>query len=107
MNNLNSLILEGVVIGEPHYLEATQRLEFAIDSAHIYKTKSGEDVTEHSQFDIVAFGDYGKSILNPLKNCTGVRVVGRLKQEKWEDSDGVIHSKVYIVVEHIEFRKTK
>ena len=55
MNNLNSLILEGVVIGEPHYLEATQRLEFAIDSTRIYKTESGEDVTEHSQFDIVAF----------------------------------------------------
>lgn len=45
MNNLNSLILEGVVIGEPHYLEATQRLEFAIDSTRIYKTESGEDVT--------------------------------------------------------------
>ena len=104
-NMINSLILEGVVIGEPHYLEATHRLEFAIDSTRIHKNESGEDVTEHSQFDIVAFGDYGKSILNPLKNCTGVRVVGRLKQEKWEDSDGVTHSKVYIVSEHIEMQK--
>lgn len=107
MNCINSLIVEGVVVGEPHYLEATQRLEFAIDSTRIHKNESGEDVTEHSQFDIVAFGDYGKSILNPLKNCKSVRAVGRLKQDKWEDSDGVSHSKVYIVVEHIEFRRTK
>ena len=107
MNNMNSLIIEGVVVGEPHYLEATQRLEFAIDSTRIHKSESGEDVTEHSQFDIVAYGDYGKQILNPLKNCKSVRVVGRLKQDKWEDSESVSHSKVYIVVEHIEFRIKK
>lgn len=107
MDMMNSLIIEGVVIGEPHYLEATHRLEFAIDSTRIYKTKSGEDITEHSQFDIVAFGDFGKSILNQLKNCKSVRVVGRLKQEKWEDSESVSHSKVYIVAERIEIRKTK
>ena len=107
MNNLNSLLLEGVVIGEPHYLEATHRLEFAIDTSRVYKNGSGEDVTEHYQFDVVSFGEYGKDLLKPLKTCTGIRIVGRLKQDKWEDSDGVTHAKVYIVVEHIEFRKTK
>ena len=107
MNNLNSLILEGVVVGEPHYLEATQRLEFTIDSSRVTKNRSGEDVTEHYQFEVVSYGEYGKTLLNPLKNCSGVRIVGRLKQDKWEDSDGVTHSKVYIVSEHTEFRKTK
>ena len=104
-NNLNSLILEGVVVGEPHYLEATHKLEFVIDSSRIYKNRNGEDVVEHYQFDVVAFGEYGKSLLKPLKNCSGVRVVGRLKQDKWEDSDGVTHSKIYIVSEHTEFKK--
>ena len=107
MNNMNSLILEGVVVGEPHYLEATQRLEFTIDSSRVTKNRSGEDVTEHYQFEVVSYGEYGKTLLNPLKNCSGVRIVGRLKQDKWEDSDGVTHSKVYIVSEHTEFRKTK
>lgn len=107
MNMMNSLIIEGVVIGEPHYLEATHRLEFAIDTSRVYKNGSGEDITEHYQFDVVSFGEYGKSLLKPLKTCTGVRIVGRLKQDKWEDSDGVTHSKVYIVSEHTEFRKTK
>ena len=104
-NDLNSLIVEGVVIGEPHYLEATQRLEFAIDSSRVFKNASGEDVVEHYQFDVVSYGEYGKILLKLLKSCTGVRIVGRLKQDKWEEPDGVTHSKVYIVSEHIEFRK--
>ena len=104
MINFNQVILDGVVIGEPHYLEATQRLEFAIDSSRVFKNASGEDVVEHYQFDVVSYGDYGKILLKPLKSCTGVRIVGRLKQDKWEEPDGVTHSKVYIVSEHIEFR---
>ena len=106
MNMMNSLIIEGVVIGEPHYLEATHRLEFAIDTSRVYKNGSGEDVTEHYQFDVVSFGEYGKSLLKPLKTCTGVRIVGRLRQNTWI-SDGVTHSEVQVVAEHIEIRKTK
>ena len=36
---------------------------------------------------------------------SGVRVVGRLNQNKWTDSDGMIHSEVQIVAEHIEIKK--
>ena len=107
MNDLNSVILEGVVIGEPHYLEATQRLEFAIDSSRVFKNASGENVVEHYQFDIVSYGEYGKILLKRLKSCTGVSIVGILKQKKWTDSEGVSHSEVYIVAEHIEIKKTK
>ena len=106
-NDLNSLILEGVVIGEPHYLEATQRLEFAIDSSRVFKNASGEDVVEHYQFDVVSYGGYGKILLKLLKSCAGVRIVGILKQNKWTDGDGVSHSEAQIVAEHIEIKKTK
>jgi single-strand DNA-binding protein len=33
-----------------------------------------------------------------------VRVVGRLKQDRWTGNDGKPHSKVSIVAEHVEFR---
>ena len=107
--NLNSVILEGVVSGEPHLKETstTSELNFTIEYTRYYKNKAGEDVTETSQFDVVAFGEYGKSLLYPLKKYTTVRFVGRLKQDKWEDSDGVTHSKVYIVAERIEFKLKK
>jgi single-strand DNA-binding protein len=34
----------------------------------------------------------------------GVRVVGRLKQSRWTDTDGKTKSRVSIVAEHVEFR---
>ena len=104
MNNLNSLILEGVVIGEPHKSEASDVLNFTVGSERYYKNRAGEYVTETSQFKVVV---YGRMCKLPLKDGVVIRVVGRLKQNKWNDSDGVPHSEVQIVAEHIEIKKTK
>ena len=34
----------------------------------------------------------------------GIRVVGRLKQNRWKDDAGKSHSRVKIIAEHIEFK---
>ena len=104
MNNLNSLILEGVVVGEPHLVETSDVLNFTIEVTRYYRNRAGEDVTETSQFKVVAFG---RMCDIPVKEGSGVRVVGRLKENKWTDGDGVSHSEVQVVAEHIEIRKTK
>ena len=104
MNMLNSLILEGVVIGEPHKSEASDVLNFTVGSERYYKNRAGEDVTETSQFKVVAFGAMSRL---PLKDGMSVRLVGRLKQNTWTDKDGVSHSEVQVVAEHIEIRKSK
>lgn len=104
MNMLNSLILEGVVIGEPHKSEASEVLNFTVGSERYYRNRAGEDVTETSQFKVVAFG---RMCDIPVKEGSGVRVVGRLKENKWTDSEGVGHSEVQVVAEHIEIRKAK
>lgn len=103
-NNLNSLILEGVVIGEPHLNETstTSVLNFTIENTRYYKNKEGEYVTETFQIKVVAFGSMCKI---PLKDGVDVRIVGRLKQNIWTDSDGMKHSEVQIVAEHIEISK--
>ena len=101
-NYLNSLILEGVVIGEPRKVEAAQALNFTIGSERFYKNKAGEGVTETLQLKVVA---YGGMCNIPVKEGSGVRIVGRLKQNIWTDSDGMKHSEVQIVAEHIEIRK--
>lgn len=103
MNMLNSLILEGVVVGEPHKSEAPEVLNFTIGSERYYKNRAGENVTETSQFKVVAFGAMSRL---PLKEGVGVRVVGRLKQNTWVDG-GVTHSEVQVVAEHIEMRAKK
>ena len=106
MNDLNSVILEGVVSGKPLLNETstTSVLNFTIEHTRYYKNKEGEDVTETFQIKVVAFGSMCKI---PLKDGVGVRIVGRLKQNKWTDSEGASHSEVQIVAEHIEIRKTK
>ena len=104
MNMLNSLILEGVVKGEPHLVETSDVLNFTIEVTRYYRDRAGEDVTETSQFKVVAFG---RMCDIPVKEGSGVRVVGRLKENKWTDSEGVTHSEVQVVAEHIEIRKTK
>ena len=106
MNDLNSLILEGVVIGEPHLNETstTSVLNFTIENTRYYKNKAGEDVTETSQFKVVA---YGGTCNIPVKEGKGVSLVGRLKENKWTDNEGASHSEVQIVAEHIEIKKSK
>ena len=104
MIEINSILLEGVVIGETHLVKTstTPVLNFTIENTRYYKFKTGEDVTETSQFRVVAFNSMFK---RPLKEGSSVRVVGRLKQNKWTDSEGASHSEVQIVAEHIEINK--
>ena len=101
---INSLILEGVVSGEPHLVETSDVLNFTVETTRYYKNRAGEDVEEKSQFKVVVSGSMCKL---PLKEGSGVRIVGRLKQNIWTDKDGVSHSEAQIVAEHIEIKKTK
>ena len=105
-NDLNSLFLEGVVSGKPLLNETstTSVLNFTVETTHYYKNRAGEYVEEKSQFKVVVYGSMCKL---SLKDGVGIRLVGRLKQNKWTDSECVSHSEVQIVAEHIEIRKTK
>ena len=55
-------------------------------------------------FDIEAFGKLAESCQSQGHKGRGVRVVGRLKQDRWDGADGKQHSKISIVAEHAEFR---
>ena len=104
MNMINSLILEGVVSGEPHLVKTSNVLNFTVETTRYYKNRAGEDVEEKSQFKVVVYGSMCKL---PLKEGSGVRIVGRLKQNIWTDKDGVSHSEAQVIAEHIEIKKTK
>ena len=58
MNMINSVILEGLVKGEPHNEEVgtSKRMYFTVEVARYYKTRDGNDATELSQFKVVAYG---------------------------------------------------
>ena len=102
MNMINSLIIEGVVSGEPHLVKTSDILNFTVETTRYYENRAGEDVEEKSQFKVVV---YGRMCKLPLKDGVGVRIVGILKQNKWTDSEGASLSEVQIVAEHTEIKK--
>lgn len=106
MNDLNSILIEGNLIQDPEsktLSTGSQVCNFTIASDCFYRQGS-EAVKEVSYFDVEAWAKLGLACSQNLKKGRGVRVVGRIKQERWTDPEGKERSKVFIVAEHVEFR---
>jgi single-strand DNA-binding protein len=106
MNNLNSILIEGNLVRDPLFrltAKGTPICTFSIASNRFYKGDGGPE-KEVSYLDIESWGKLAESCRDLGYKGRGVRVVGRLKQDRWADADGKPHSKISIVAEHIEFR---
>ena len=106
MNSLNSILLEGNLTRDPESKtlpSGTQVCSFSVASDRFYKQNEILE-KEVSYFDVEAWSRLGQSCVENLKKGRGVRVVGRLKQERWTDNEGKNKSKVKIVAEHVEFK---
>ncbi len=106
MNNLNSIILEGNLVRDPEANltpRGTSVCNFAIASNRYYKSE-GVRKDEVSYFDVEVWSRVAESCEKHLKKGRGVRVVGRLKQDRWIDDDGNPHNRVKVVGEHVEFK---
>ena len=106
MNNLNSILIEGNLIREPEMRttpKGTPVCTFQLASNRYYKQDSNLE-KEVSFFNVESWAKLAERVGNQGKKGRGVRVVGRLKQERWEDRDGKPQAKIVIVAEHVEFR---
>jgi single-strand DNA-binding protein len=106
MNNLNSILIEGNLVRDPEFRttpKGTPVCTFSIASSRYFKQDSGME-KEVSYFNVESWGKLAEQVNNLGHKGRGVRVVGRLKQERWQDRDGKAQSKVVIVAEHTEFR---
>ena len=106
MNNLNSILIEGNLVRDPLYRttpKGTPVCNFTLASNRFFKQDSGLE-KEVSFFDVETWAKLAENCYNLGHKGRGVRVVGRLKQERWSGSDGKAHSKITIVAEHVEFR---
>lgn len=109
MNNLNSLLIEGNVVRDSTYRETpsgTPVTTFSVAVNRYWKKdKSSADFEkEVSYFDVEVWGKLAESARDSCRKGRGVRVVGRLKQERWDDAEGKQRSKVKIIGEHIEYK---
>ena len=106
MNNLNSILLEGNLTRDPELRytpKGTPICTLVVASTRSYKL-DGERVEEVSFVETTTWGKLATVCAEHLQKGRGVRVVGRIKQERWDDADGTARSKVVIVAEHIEFQ---
>jgi single-strand DNA-binding protein len=65
---------------------------------------SGSRREEVSWLQIEAWGQTAENCGKLGKKDRGVRVVGRLRQDRWTGADGKEKEKVTIVAEHVAFR---
>lgn len=106
MKTLNSVIIEGNMVREPVVkttANGTTLCTFSIASNRNYK-KDDNFVQETSYFDVETWANLAKSCEQNGAKGRCVRVVGRLKQDRWTDSAGKKCSKVKIIAEHVEFK---
>lgn len=106
MNSLNSILVEGNLTKDPQLAltpKGTPVCNFSVASNRYYKQED-ELQQETSFFDVESWSKLAETCGEYLKKGRGVRVVGRLKQDRWQDQDGNPRSRVKIVAEHVEFK---
>ena len=106
MNNLNSILIEGNLVRDP-LLRSTPKgtsvCTFSLASNRYLRQDSGME-KEVSFFEVETWAKLAETCCNLGKKGRGVRVVGRLKQDRWTGNDGKPRSRITIVAEHVEFR---
>jgi single-strand DNA-binding protein len=110
MNSLNSILVEGNLVKDPSLKtlpSGNQVCDFTLATNRFYKSGEEGFEKEVSYFDIEAWARLGSACSQNLKKGRGVRVVGRLKQDRWMDPEGKQRAKVKIVAEHVEFKAIK
>ena len=106
MNMLNSIILEGNVVRSLSDCEGVK--DFEIEVIRYYKKEDNSMVEEKDFFTVELYGNLADSplIIKNIEVGRGIRVVGRLKQKRWEN-EGKTFSKIVVIAEHIEFKARK
>jgi len=109
MNNLNSILIEGNLVKDPSIrstVKGTQFCSLKIATNRFFKLSNQDPGFEKevSFFDVETWAKLAEVCYTKGKKGRGVRVVGRLRQSRWNDTDGKARSRITIVAEHVEFR---
>ena len=102
------VVIEGNLVRDPEKVlvgsNGSVMGKFSIAVNRYYKKANAESVEEVMYIGVQVWGGLAEGCLNYLKKGRGVRVVGRLRQERWEDKEGGNREKIVVVAEHVEFK---
>jgi len=103
------VVIEGNLVRDPEQVlvseNGSQMAKFSIAVNRYFKNVKAETTEEVLFITVQAWGALAKSCLEYLSKGRGVRVVGRLRQERWTDKDGGNRERIVVVAEHVEFKK--
>ena len=90
MNNLNSVLIEGNLTKDPElsYTPNGKAVSTLRIATNRYFKQDDEYQEEASFFDVTVWAKQAEACAEYLKKGRGVRVVGRLKQDRWQDPEG-------------------
>ena len=85
------VVIEGNLVRDPEQVlvseNGSQMAKFSIAVNRYFKNVKAETTEEVLFITVQAWGALAKSCVEYLSKGRGVRVVGRLRQERWTDKD--------------------
>lgn len=112
MNHINNILIEGNLVAEPELVaiakgSESKMVKFTIASNRSYCDKDGKWQKEVLYLPIVLWGKLADNALAYMSQGMETRVVGRLRQSRWESAEGEKRSQIELVAQHLEFRRKK
>ena len=110
MNHLNNLLIEGVLVMDPETIalakESKSKLvKFSIASDRIYIDKEGIKQKDTLFLPVLVWGSLADMCLSHLSKGIIVRLVGRLKMNRWETTAGEKRTSIELIAQHVEYKK--
>ena len=104
MNNINSILLEGNIVKDAllKRINETSSVCCFTVATNSYHKKDGETIQETSYIDIEFWHKNIKERYVDFKKGTKVRIVGRIKQNRWIDANSNNKQNVVIVTDNIQ-----
>ncbi len=97
------VVIEGHLVRDPEKIlvgnNGRVMGKFSLAVNRYFKKANAESVEEVMYIGVQVWGGLAEGCLNYLKKGRGVRVVGRLRQERWEDKEGGNHERIFVVAE--------
>ena len=102
MEQLNSVTLRGI-IGNARIqnIGDTEMARFSVATDHAFKNRSGEAVIETTWHQVTAFKSDKMPDFSTLVRGAGVEVKGRLRNNRYTDSNGVERSVTEILASQV------
>ena len=107
MNNLNNILFEGSVCGDIVKSVSSKGnliCSFIVGSVRYAKQADGSQQKEICYVSVSSFFGLADKCIATLKENSGVRIVGRLAQNRKLLPNGNIENHVVVIAEHIEFK---